>query len=292
MFFLYNDVTDTIIEKANEKNDKLEKWFDKALDWIVAKGVLILLTLLFLYIGSKVIKLILKITKKAFERRKISESVAGFLISFFRIVLYVLLYISAAALLGFQVTSFVTLLGASGITIGLALQGSLSNLAGGVLILILKPFDVGDYIMENNSKCEGTVVGIDIFYTKLRTIDNRIVVIPNGNLSNTSIVNYSQLGERVVEVKVGIAYRENMSRVRRILEEAVQDNEYIIEEREVTSFVDDFKESSVLFAVRFWVKSSNYFPAKWAATENIKKRLDEEGITIPFNQLEVKVNHG
>ena len=284
------DVTDTIIEKANENNSKLEEWFDKALDWIVAKGVLILLTLLFLYIGSKVIKLILKITKKAFERRKISESVTGFLISFFRIVLYVLLYISAAALLGFQVTSFVTLLGASGITIGLALQGSLSNLAGGVLILILKPFDIGDYIMENNSKCEGTVVGIDIFYTKLRTIDNRIVVIPNGNLSNTSIINYSQLGERVVEVKVGIAYRENMSRVRRILEEAVMDNEYIIEEREVTSFVDDFKESSVLFAVRFWVKSSNYFPAKWAATENVKKRLDEEGITIPFNQLEVKIN--
>jgi small conductance mechanosensitive channel len=286
----YFDVTDTIIEKANENNSKLEEWFDKALDWIVAKGVLILLTLLFLYIGSKVIKLILKITKKAFERRKISESVTGFLISFFRIVLYVLLYISAAALLGFQVTSFVTLLGASGITIGLALQGSLSNLAGGVLILILKPFDIGDYIMENNSKCEGTVVGIDIFYTKLRTIDNRIVVIPNGNLSNTSIINYSQLGERVVEVKVGIAYRENMSRVRRILEEAVMDNEYIIEEREVTSFVDDFKESSVLFAVRFWVKSSNYFPAKWAATENVKKRLDEEGITIPFNQLEVKIN--
>ena len=253
----YFDVTDAIIEKANENNSKLEEWFDKALDWIVAKGVLILLTLLFLYIGSKVIKLILKITKKAFERRKISESVTGFLISFFRIVLYVLLYISAAALLGFQVTSFVTLLGASGITIGLALQGSLSNLAGGVLILILKPFDIGDYIMENNSKCEGTVVGIDIFYTKLRTIDNRIVVIPNGNLSNTSIINYSQLGERVVEVKVGIAYRENMSRVRRILEEAVMDNEYIIEEREVTSFVDDFKESSVLFAVRFWVKSSN-----------------------------------
>ena len=286
----YFDVSDTIIEKANENNSKLEEWFDKALDWIVAKGVLILLTLLFLYIGSKVIKLILKITKKAFERRKISESVTGFLISFFRIVLYVLLYISAAALLGFQVTSFVTLLGASGITIGLALQGSLSNLAGGVLILILKPFDIGDYIMENNSKCEGTVVGIDIFYTKLRTIDNRIVVIPNGNLSNTSIINYSQLGERVVEVKVGIAYRENMSRVRRILEEAVMDNEYIIEEREVTSFVDDFKESSVLFAVRFWVKSSNYFPAKWAATENVKKRLDEEGITIPFNQLEVKIN--
>lgn len=290
MIILYNDVADTIIEKANENNSKLEEWFDKALDWIVAKGVLILLTLLFLYIGSKVIKLILKITKKAFERRKISESVTGFLISFFRIVLYVLLYISAAALLGFQVTSFVTLLGASGITIGLALQGSLSNLAGGVLILILKPFDIGDYIMENNSKCEGTVVGIDIFYTKLRTIDNRIVVIPNGNLSNTSIINYSQLGERVVEVKVGIAYRENMSRVRRILEEAVMDNEYIIEEREVTSFVDDFKESSVLFAVRFWVKSSNYFPAKWAATENVKKRLDEEGITIPFNQLEVKIN--
>ncbi|HCA22289.1 MAG TPA: small-conductance mechanosensitive channel [Lachnospiraceae bacterium] len=290
MILLYNDVADTIIEKTNENNSKLEEWFDKALDWIVAKGVLILLTLLFLYIGSKVIKLILKITKKAFERRKISESVTGFLISFFRIVLYVLLYISAAALLGFQVTSFVTLLGASGITIGLALQGSLSNLAGGVLILILKPFDIGDYIMENNSKCEGTVVGIDIFYTKLRTIDNRIVVIPNGNLSNTSIINYSQLGERVVEVKVGIAYRENMSRVRRILEEAVMDNEYIIEEREVTSFVDDFKESSVLFAVRFWVKSSNYFPAKWAATENVKKRLDEEGITIPFNQLEVKIN--
>jgi small conductance mechanosensitive channel len=200
------------------------------------------------------------------------------------------LYITAAALLGFQVTSFVTILGASSITIGLALQGSLSNLAGGVLILILKPFDIGDYIIENSTKSEGTVVGIDIFYTKIRTIDNKIVVIPNGSLANTSIVNVTQLGERMVEIKVGIAYRENVSRVRRVLEETAFNSEYNIEEREIISFVDDFQESSVRFGLRFWVKSENYFKAKWAVTEAIKNRLEEEGITIPFNQLEVKIN--
>ena len=287
---IYRDIADTIVENASEKKGKLEGWFDKALDWIVAKGVLILLTLLFLFIGRKIIKLILKITKRAFERRKISESVSGFLISFFRIVLYVLLYITAAALMGFQVTSFVTILGASSITIGLALQGSLSNLAGGVLILILKPFDIGDYIIENSTKSEGTVVGIDIFYTKIRTIDNKIVVIPNGSLANTSIVNVTQLGERMVEIMVGIAYRENVSRVRRVLEETAFNSEYNIEEREIISFVDDFQESSVRFGLRFWVKSENYFKAKWAVTEAIKNRLEEEGITIPFNQLEVKIN--
>ena len=287
---MLRDVADTIIEKAGNDKGKIEEWVDKALDWIVAKGVLILLTLLFLFIGRKIIKLILKITKRAFERRKISESVSGFLISFLRIVLYVLLYITAAALLGFHVTSFVTILGASSITIGLALQGSLSNLAGGVLILILKPFDIGDYIIENSTKSEGTVVGIDIFYTKIRTIDNKIVVIPNGSLANTSIVNVTQLGERMVEIIVGIAYRENVSRVRRVLEETAFNSEYNIEEREIISFVDDFQESSVRFGLRFWVKSENYFKAKWAVTEAIKNRLEEEGITIPFNQLEVKIN--
>ena len=287
----YKDIAETILEETEDKQGKLEIWFDKALDWIAAKGVLILLTLLFLFIGRKVIKLILKLVNKGFERRKISQSVSGFLISFFRILLYVLLYISAAALLGFQVTSFVTLLGASGITIGLALQGSLSNLAGGVLILILKPFDVGDYIIENGTKCEGTVVGIDIFYTKIRTVDNRIVVIPNGGLSNTSIINVTQLGERMVEIKIGIAYKENMSRVRRVLEETALDCEYNLDNREITSFGDDFEDSSVRFGLRFWVKSENYFKAKWAVTEAIKNRLDAEGITIPFNQLEVKI-HG
>lgn len=183
------DVADVIEEAAADNKSKISEWLDKSLDWIAAKGVLLLLTLLFLFIGGKLIKLVIKILKKTFERRKISQSVAGFLTSFVRILLYALLFISAASIMGFQVTSFVTLLGVSSMTIGFGLQGSLANLAGGVLILILKPFDVGDYICENSTKMEGTVVGIDIFYTKLRTFDNRIVVIPNGSMSNTSIIN-------------------------------------------------------------------------------------------------------
>ena len=290
MFYAYKDLTDTIIEQTSEKRGKMELWLDKALDWVVEKGILLLMTLLFLFIGSKIIRFILKIIDKAFERRKLSKSVAGFLISFFRIILYVLLFISAAALLGFQVTSFVTLLGASGITIGLALQGSLSNLAGGVLILILKPFDLGDYILENNTKCEGTVEGIDIFYTKIRTYDNRLVVIPNGNLSNTSIVNYTKLGVRMIELNVGISYSSDIRKAKKVLEETVRGLKFTLMDRDIVSYVDRLDDSAVVLGIRFFVKSSDYFPAKWSANEEVKIALDSSGVVIPFNQLDVHIS--
>ena len=283
------DVADVIEEAAADNKSKISEWLDKSLDWIAAKGALLLLTLLFLFIGGKLIKLVIKILKKTFERRKISQSVAGFLTSFVRILLYALLFISAASIMGFQVTSFVTLLGVSSMTIGFGLQGSLANLAGGVLILILKPFDVGDYICENSTKMEGTVVGIDIFYTKLRTFDNRIVVIPNGSMSNTSIINSTQLGERVVEIKVGVAYHEDMKRVKDILAEVASASGYTLPGKPVDCFVDSLQDSSVLFGVRFWIKASDYLKAKWSVTEEIKRRLDAEGITIPFNQLDVNI---
>ncbi|SEF51568.1 small conductance mechanosensitive channel [Eubacterium ruminantium] len=291
---IYNlyDIADTIEQVTSDKRGKFEKWMDGALDWIVAKGILLILTLIFLFIGGKLIKLFLKIFKRAFERRNLSQSVAGFLISFMRILMYALLFISAAALMGFQVTSFVTLLGVSGMTIGFGLQGSLANLAGGFLILILKPFDVGDYIIENSTKMEGTVIGIDIFYTKLRTVDNRIVVIPNGSMSNTSIINVSKLGERIVEVRVGIAYDEDMKKTKEVLSEAAASNSYAMENKPVECYVDALQDSSVLFLVRFWVKPSDYLSARWSAIEDIKRRLDEEGITIPFNQLDVHVKDG
>ena len=291
MINIYKDVAEEFIKGAEENKSKISVWLDEALDWIVEKGVYVLLTLLFIYIGSKVIKVVLKIIHKSFDRHKLSASVSGFLISFIRIILYILLFISAASLLGFQVTSFVTILGASGIAIGLALQGSLSNLAGGVLILILKPFDVGDYIIENHTKCEGTVIGIDVFYTKLRTVDNRVVVIPNGNLSNTSIINVTKLGERMVEIKIGVSYKSDMKTVKDILIKTALDNELTLKDKGAVSFVDEFMDSAVKFGVRFWVKSPDFHTARWAVTEEIKKQFDENGVVIPFNQLEVTINN-
>ena len=217
-------------------------------------------------------------------------SVAGFLLSAIRILMNFIILITAASIVGFQVTSFVTLLGTAGVTIGLALQGSLSNLAGGVLILILKPFHVGDYIIENNTKCEGEVVSIDIFYTKLKTIDNRSVVIPNGNISNTSLVNVTLHDKRRAEIKIGVGYEEDLDKVKRVVLDAVKTVPGYLADEAVDFFIDEFADSSIMICVRFYAKIDRYWDSVWAARWNIKKAFDENGIVIPYNKLDVNLD--
>ena len=217
-------------------------------------------------------------------------SVAGFLLSAIRILMNFIILITAASIVGFQVTSFVTLLGTAGVTIGLALQGSLSNLAGGVLILILKPFHVGDYIIENNTKCEGEVVSIDIFYTKLKTIDNRSVVIPNGNISNTSLVNVTLHDKRRAEIKIGVGYEEDLDKVKRVVLDAVKTVPGYLADEAVDFFIDEFADSSIMICVRFYAKIDQYWDSVWAARWNIKKAFDENGIVIPYNKLDVNLD--
>ena len=202
-----------ITDLSDIEKSKLDIYMERLLDWLVDQALDILIALIFIFIGTKLVKFIVKIIKRSFDKAGLESSISGFLLSLIRGILYAVVFIMAAATMGFQVTSLVTILGTAGLAIGLALQGSLANFAGGVLILLMKPFRVGDYIIENDKKCEGTVVSIDIFYTKLRTYDNRIIVIPNGNITANSLINLTVEKVRRLDITVGVAYDSDIKLV-------------------------------------------------------------------------------
>ncbi|MBQ9233724.1 MAG: mechanosensitive ion channel [Lachnospiraceae bacterium] len=273
----------------NADVSKFEAYMDKVVEWFLDKLLQIAIMLVFLFIAFKVAKLILKLIKRSFDKTKLDTSVSGFLLSLIKIVIYAIIIIMAAAMVGFQVTSLVTILGTASLAIGLALQGSLANFAGGVLILIMKPFKVGDYIIENDKKCEGTVESIDIFYTKLRTYDNKQIVIPNGNITNNSITNVTANKCRMLDLTFGISYNQDIKAVKEILLGILEASEYRLKDRAVNVFVDSLGESSIKIGARCWVDAADYWNAKWEITEAIKYAFDEHGIEIPYNQLDVNL---
>ncbi|MBQ9610675.1 MAG: mechanosensitive ion channel [Lachnospiraceae bacterium] len=270
---------------------KLENYLDKLSDWLMNKLFQILVMLIFLFIAFKIAKLILKLIKKAFDKSKLDYSVSGFLLSLIKILMYVVIIIMAAAMVGFQVTSLITILGTAGLAIGLALQGSLANFAGGVLILIMKPFKVGDYIIENDKGCEGTVESIDIFYTKLRTFDNKQIVIPNGNITNNSITNVTSSGKRMLDLTVGISYRQDIKTVKDLITGILEESSYRMPTSEVNVFVSSLGENSIIIGFRCWVKASDYWNARWAIIEEVKLQFDNNGIEIPYNRLDITVKN-
>lgn len=283
-----NAVT-TAAAEAAEQVGLIEQYLQKLLDWCMSKIGSVVVAAIFMFICFKLVKLLLKVLRRSFEKSKLEPSVAGFFISAVKIILNFLVVLTAASIVGFQITSFITVLGTAGVTIGLALQGSLSNLAGGILILILKPFRVGDYIVENATKCEGTVVSIDIFYTRLITMDNKSVVIPNGNISNTSLVNVTEHDKRRVDIDFSVAYSSDMDKVKEVALRAVSEVPGYMESEPVCFYIDEFADSGIKTALRFYSEKDKYFDAKWAAMWNIKKAFDENGIEIPFNQLDVRM---
>lgn len=249
-------------------------------------GVRVLLALLVFLIGSQLIKLVCRILKKSMQRGNADVGVIQFLGSFVRITLYVLLVFFIASGFGLDAASVVALLGSAGVAIGLAIQGSLSNFAGGVLILLLKPFKVGDYIIAGNGN-EGTVMEIQIFYTKLATADNRMVVIPNGDLSNSSMINASAMPTRRIDILVGISYEADIRRAREVLIGLLEKDEKVLQDMDKRVFVDSLGDSAVLLGVRCHTASEDFWETKWRLTEEIKYALDEAGISIPYNQLDV-----
>lgn len=251
-------------------------------------GVRVLLALLVFAIGTQLIKLVCKILKKSMQRGNADVGVIQFLGSFVRITLYVLLVFFIASGFGLDAASVVALLGSAGVAIGLAIQGSLSNFAGGVLILLLKPFKVGDYIVAGNGN-EGTVMEIQIFYTKLATADNRLVVIPNGDLSNSSMVNASAMPTRRIDISVGISYEADIRKARNVLTGLLDKDEKVVQDMDKKVFVDSLGDSAVLLVVRCHTASEDFWETKWRLTENIKYALDEADISIPYNQLDVYV---
>lgn len=273
-------------EFENVNPGVIEKFLNELPDKAFHLGLRIVLAILVLLIGMQLIKLIRKILKKALYRSHVDESAVHFIDSFSKYALYFLLIIFIASWLGVDAASIIAILGSVSVAIGLALQGSLSNFAGGVLILILKPFVLGDYIRDGAGN-EGIVSGIDVFYTQLTTFDNKIIVLPNGTLANGCITNYTRCSKRRFDVKVSIAYKEDIRHAKEVLLAVLKEDEGILKNEEMVVLVDSLGDSSVNLIVRGWVKQEDYRPAIWRMTEKVKYALDDAGITIPFPQMDV-----
>ncbi len=282
---------DSFEDVKNLDKTKLEQYGDQLLDWLADKTFDIIVALVFLFVGMKVAKLLVKIIKRAFAKTAMEDSVEGFLLSVIKGILYAIVFVMAISIVGVQVTSLVAILGTASLSIGLALQGSLANFAGGVLILLMKPFKVGDYIIENDKKCEGTVEAIDIFYTKLKTYDNKIIVIPNGNITANSIVNVTAEESRKLDITVGVSYDSDIKLVKDTLTSIVKESPYYDKTKEMNIFVDSFQDSSIRMGIRCFVKTEDYWAARWGMLEEIKLRFDENNIVIPYSQVEVTVKN-
>lgn len=241
-------------------------------------------------IGSRIISFIRKLTGNALKRANASKEAKQFLDSSLKVGLYAFLIFQIAVKLGIDATTIATVIGSATVTIGLAFQGSLKNCIGGILIMLLHPFRVGDYIIEDNHKNEGTVSEITIFYTKLATIDNKIILLPNGALADTSITNVTNEDNRRVELKVGISYQSDIRKAKSVITSLIEANEKILKDKEYSIFVDDLGDSSVVLGMRFWTRTEDFWPVRWAMLEEIKYAFDENGIGIPFPQMDVHLD--
>lgn len=276
-------------QEAIENPGLIRSYFENLIPDLLAFALQVVIAIAVYIIGVKVIKYIVKLIRRSMERAGADEGVKQFLGTLIKYALYLLLITIILNLFGIATTSVVAVLGSVGVAAGLALQGSLSNMAGGVLILLLKPFRVGDYIIEDSNKNEGTVTEISIFYTKLVTIDNRVIMIPNGTLANSSMTNVSQMKKRRIDLTIGVAYDSDIKKVKEVLQSVAEAEEARLPEEEIQVFVSELADSSVNMGVRIWVPTEEYWPAKWRLTENIKVALDENQISIPFPQLDVQI---
>lgn len=272
-------------EQAVEEVGKLVQYAEDKIPQIMDFAVGVILSLVVYAIGTKVIKWIRKLFKKSIAHSKLDIGVQQFLDSMIKFALHALLLFSILQKYGLDTATVAAALASCGVAIGLALQGSLSNFAGGVLILILKPFVVGDYIVEHGGGCEGTVKEIQMFYTKLHTGDNRTIIIPNGSLVNNSITNTSAQKKRRVDWTFSVAYDTDLKKAKEIIENLIKADDKVLAEEGITVFVDSLAASAVVIGARAWVPAEEYWNVRWRLLENIKLALDENGIEIPFNQL-------
>lgn len=283
---------DPLVEAALETIDEdvnigvLEQFIKDIPEKAFHIGIRILLVMIALIIGMQIIKIIRKIVRKALDKAGAETGAVRFVDSLVKVSLYFLLVVMIASQLGVDAASIVAILGSAGVAIGLALQGSLSNLAGGVLLLVLKPFRIGDYIKDSSAN-EGTVSSIDLFYTELTTLDNKVISLPNGALANADITNYTKREMRRIDINVSISYDTDIRYAKEVLVSVLKEEPSLIETMEHTVFVDQLGESAVIMGIRCWVKSKDYWNSKWKITEDIKYALDKAGIKIPYPQLDV-----
>lgn len=266
----------------------VERYLQELPETILRLGIRVLLAVVVFFIGVQLIKLIRRILRKSFERRNVDVGVSRFLDSLIKAVLYILLLFMIASSFGLDATSVVALVGSAGVAIGLAVQGSLSNFAGGVLILLLKPFKIGDYIRDAAGN-EGTVEEVQLFYTRLITPDRHIVIVPNGTLANSNILNMSTTEDRRLDLRIGISYDADIRRAREVLLAVMNADQGVSQEQEKQVFVEELADSGVILFMRCYSRNELYWETKWRLLEAAKYALDEAGISIPYPQVDVHV---
>ncbi len=283
------DTEAQLLQEISDNPGAIRTYLEGMVPSLLSFLVQVVVAIIVLLIGSRIIKFLLKLIRKSLDRSKVEAGVVTFLCSLVKYSLYFVLAMIILAQFGVTTSSVVAVLGSAGLTLGLALQGSLSNFAGGVLILLLKPFVVGDYIIDGVTGQEGTVSSITIFYTKLLTIDNRLILIPNGTLSNSSITNVTHMEKRRIDLLIGVSYEANLAKTKQVLLDVVKSEDKILPGEPVDVYVSELADSSVQMGVRAWVKTEDYWPIRWKMTEDIKNALDANGISIPYPQMDVTV---
>jgi small conductance mechanosensitive channel len=263
---------------------------DKIAELATTYGIKLILAIVVLVAGLIIVKWITRGAVKMMTRANVSESLVPFLKSMISVVLKILVFISVLGMVGIEMTSFIAILGAAGLAVGLALQGTLQNFAGGIIILLLKPYKVGDFIETQGYL--GSVKEIQIFTTVLLTPDNKTIIIPNSPIATGSLINFSTQEKRRVDLSFGIGYNDDIEKARGIILDLINADERIDKEPEPFVRVSELADSSVNFAVRVWANTSDYWNIFFDLTENVKKSFDREGVSIPFPQTDVHIyNH-
>ncbi len=266
--------------------------FEKVINYLIelatSAGLKLLAAIVLVIAGAKAIKWLRKWIRTSEKLNKIDSSLRSFMVSFSSVVLYIVLFITVAVILGIPTTSFITVLASCGVAIGLALQGSLSNFAGGIMILLFKPFKVGDYI-EAAGEC-GTVSEISVVYTELLTLDNKRITIPNGTITNSVIENYSAEDIRRVDFTFNTAYDCDIDKVKSVITEVIETHPKALKNPECFVRLSAHNDSALTYTARVWCKTGDYWDVNFDVIESVKKAFDEKGIKIPYNQLDVHID--
>ncbi|GLX82721.1 mechanosensitive ion channel family protein [Thalassotalea eurytherma] len=269
--------------------DTVVNWLSENQDLLINFGIKLAVAIIIVFVGKLLSRLVSRGVAKVLSHKQVDKTVISFVESLVYGLAFTLTLIVAISHLGFNTSSLVAIVGAAGLAIGLALQGSLSNFASGVLLISFRPFKAGDFVEV--SGVAGIVEEVLIFSTKLRTGDNKTVIIPNGAITGGTITNYSAKPTRRIDLVIGVSYDANLAQTRQILADVVSKDERVLKDQDVTIGVSELADSSVNIVVRPWVKSGDYWPVYFDLLENIKVALDEAGIEIPYPHLSVQVNN-
>ncbi len=267
--------------------EQMTGYMDTAVEMAMTYGPQLILAIVVLIIGLWIIKRVIRLMAAGMERSNTEPTLAKFLCNLSSVGLKALLFISVASMIGIETTSFIAVLGAAGLAVGLALQGSLSNFAGGVLVLMFRPYKVGDFVEAQG--VSGTVHEIQIFNTVLKTPDNKVIIVPNGAISNGIITNYSMEATRRVDFVFGIGYGDDIAKAKATIERLIGEDSRTLSDPEPMIVISELADSSVNITTRVWVNAADYWGVFFDLTEKVKLTFDQEGISIPFPQRDVHV---